>query len=298
MPAADDYHAPPVAAMAVAQERPDALRLLLAQRRMYRTAKRWQALRWFGVLVLAVAAPFVALIWPSSAVAVGGLAGIWLFAGRTALAGLEARGMTRAACVQEDFDLLVFAMPRTTERSDHPTAEDIAAVVGDDARFHDAIGREKLRGWYEFAGDDGTEAVALAQRSNAAYTDRLLRTMVATWCGAALLWFAVLLVIAGLSRLSFAAVLLGVVFPVLPSLLDVADYIRSTWRAAHDRADLARSIERRLGAIEDQDLLVWQNQLFTLRQTTPQLPEWLYWLTRKRNERASKAATRSLARPR
>jgi hypothetical protein len=298
MTAADDYHAPPVTAMAVAQDRLEALRLLLAQRRMYRTAKRWQALRWFGVLILAIAAPFVALIWPSSAAAVGGLAGAWLFAGRTVLAGLEARGMTRAASVQEDFDLLVFAMPRTTERSDHPLAEDIAAVVGDDARFHDAIEKEKLRGWYEFAGADGTEAVALAQRSNAAYTDRLLRTMVATWCSAALIWFAVLLVIAGLSQLSFATVLLGIVFPVLPSLLDVADYIRSTWRAAHDRADLARSIERRLGAIEDQDLLVWQNQLFTLRQTTPQLPEWLYWLTRKRNERASKAATRSLARPR
>lgn len=292
---ADEYRAPSVEVMLATQDEPEALRLLLAQRRMYKVAKRWQGLRWFGVLLLAVAAPLIALVLPASAVVVGAAAGVWLFAGRTVLAGLEARQMTRAACVQEDFDLLVFGMPRTIERSEHPSLEDIAAMVGDDGRFREAVANENLLGWYEFLSRTGTEAVALAQRSNAAYTDRLLRTMVGVWCSAAFLWFAALLLIAGLSGLPFATVLLGVVFPVLPSLLDVTDYIRSTWAAAHDRADLARSIERRVGTIDDQDLLAWQIRLFDLRRTTPQLPEWLYWITRKRNEAASKAATRSLS---
>jgi hypothetical protein len=55
------------------------------------------------------------------------------------------------------------------------------------------------------------------------------------------------------------------------------------------RRDLVRSIEAKLanGAaeLEDQDLLVWQSQLFDLRRSNPSVPDVLYWAARKVNER-------------
>ena len=48
--------------MLAKQDERDALRLLIAQRRLYRRAKRWLGLRWFGMLVIGLAAPVVAVI--------------------------------------------------------------------------------------------------------------------------------------------------------------------------------------------------------------------------------------------
>ena len=67
------------------QDEVDALRLLIAQKRLYSCAKRWVAIRWFGMLIIGLAAPIVAVIWPQSSVIVGSIAGAWLFLGRTLL---------------------------------------------------------------------------------------------------------------------------------------------------------------------------------------------------------------------
>lgn len=295
-----DYTPPSSASIAIRQNDDEALRMLLAQRRLYTRAKRWQGARWIGLLILGVAAPFISLLIPGSAVAVGAITGIWLFVGRTFLSVAEVRTMTKAAAVQEELDLYIFEMPETIERASRPTIEDIELLVRDKQGLRAAASGERLVDWYDVdPSHPGAETIAIAQRANASYTDRLIRTAVIVWAIVTVVWLAVLLTWGALSGLAFGLILLGVLFPVLPAVLDVADYLRSTWRAAQDRADLARTIESRLEAgepIMGQELISWQTQLYDLRRTTPQVPDWLYKITRKRNEAAMHAASKRLRR--
>ncbi len=284
--------------MAARQNSPKALRLLLAQRRLHTQAKRWQSLRWIGLLLLGVAAPFVAVLVPGSAVVIGAITGLWLFVGRTILAWIEARMMTKAAAIQELLDLYIFGMPTPIERTSTPSLEEISALAGDEEGLRAAAEREKLIDWYPIVSDhDGVESVAIAQRANASYTDKLIRTTVWVWAAGTLIWIIFLIVWSSLSALTFGAILLGVIFPVLPAALDAVEYLLSTWRAAHDRADLANTIQARIEGGHDilgEDLVAWQVQMYDLRRTTPQAPNWLYWLTRDRNEAAMHAAADQL----
>lgn len=293
------YDPPSTATIQQRQNQTHALRLLLAQRRLYSKAKRWQGVRWFGLVVLGVGAPFASLLIPGADVVAGALAGLWLFVGRTLLTWLESSTMIRAASLQEEFDQYIFQMPSAITRIEHPTPEDIADLVGDEIALQAQVTKEKLRDWYPLQdGALGAVSIAIAQRSNAAYTDRLIRTTVTVWASGIGIWVLALVIWSSLSGISLAAFLLGVVLPVLPVVVDVTEYVLSTWRAAQDRADLASSIETRISAgepsIQGQELLVWQERIFDLRRTTPQIPDWLYRLTRRRNERAMHAAAKTL----
>src|SRR5665647_318976 len=143
-----DYSPPTSAVINARQNEDDALRPLIAQRRLYSRAKRWQSARWLGLLVISLAAPVVTIIWDQAAVWVGAAAGLWLFLGRTFFAWRELATMTKAAIVQEDFDLYVFAMPRSIERADRPSLEDIARVSGENSTLRATASRENLLDWY------------------------------------------------------------------------------------------------------------------------------------------------------
>ncbi len=292
-----EYAPPASAVIAARQNDPRALRLLIAQRRLYTRAKRWQGVRWSGLLVLGVGGPFVSLLAPTLAIGAGALTGVWLFVGRTLLTWFETRTMVRAACVQEELDHYLFAMPDTITRMERPSPEDVDDLLrGED--LVTTASRERLTDWVPIdAASPGVVTVAIAQRANASYTDRLIRTAVGVWAIVTVIWITVLIVWASLTGISLANFLLGALFPVLPAFLDVVEYVVNTWKAARDRADLANTIATRLGdghSIDGQDLLVWQERLFDLRRTTPQVPDWLYRATRRRNEHAMRAAARRL----
>lgn len=296
------YNPPLSRSIATRQNDDEALRLLLAQRRLYTRAKRWQGARWIGLLLLGVAAPFISILIPGSAIAVGAITSVWLFLGRTWLAAAEERTMTKAAAIQEELDLHIFEMPQTIDRASMPAIEDIELLTRSDSGLRETAKRERLTDWYDIdPSHPGAETVAIAQRANASYTDRLIRAAVRVWALITGMWLVILLVWSSLSGLDFGLMLLGVIFPVLPAALDVAEYLQSTWRAAQDRADLANTIQARLEdaePISGQELIAWQIQLYDLRRTTPQVPDWLYKLTRKRNETAMRAASNRLRKKR
>lgn len=298
----NSYLPPSSASIASRQNSDEALRLLLAQRRLYTRAKRWQGARWIGVAILGVAAPFISLLIPVSAVTVGAITGVWLFVGRTLFFAAEVRTMKKAAAVQEALDLYIFGMPVTIERAARPTVEEIELLVSDKRGLRATARAERLIDWYSIeSAHPGADTVAIAQRANAAYTDRLIRTAVKIAAFLTALWMALLVLWSALSGLEFGNVLLGLIFPVLPAVLDVMDYLRGSWRAAEERADLARAIESRLAGnqpIIGQELISWQTQLYNLRCTTPQVPDFVYKLSRRRNERAMSAASRALRRNR
>jgi hypothetical protein len=295
-----DYTPLSSAAMLAKQDERDALRLLIAQRRLYRRAKRWLGLRWFGMLVIGLAAPVVAVIEPDFAVWVGGVAGLWLFVGRTALVFVQSATTARAAATQEQFDFYVYGMPSSIDRTTLPPLEEIAKIAGADDQLKVIATEEKLIKWYPIkAADSGIVSVAISQRANASYADRLLRTTAITWGVVTAVWAVALIVASVIAALPLLTFIAGVLLPLLPAFLDIVQYVVGIWRAARDRGDLARSIEEKLrgigSAIEPSDLLVWQERLYGLRTCTPEVPDFIYKLQRKANERAMHSAARQLA---
>jgi len=296
-----NYAPPTSAAMATAQNEDGGLRLLLAQRRLYAVAKRWALLRSIGFSVVAVGAPIITAVWPKASVGVGAFAGVWIFLSRGAFVAAERYYSGRGAVVQEMFDLKIYGMPQLALREPHVSPEEVSRLVGDDQRFARAIDKEDLRNWYPIDKDlDGAVTIAIAQRANAAYADRLLRSSAFIWLSLAALWTAIAVVVSLLLHFSLETFLLGVAFPLMPALLDVFDQWRSTRRAGAERRALAQGIEEGIKHQDGktwtaQDLLVWQEQLYNLRRDAPQIPNLVYRRTRKKNERDMNAAASELA---
>ncbi|MCX5369570.1 S-4TM family putative pore-forming effector [Streptomyces sp. NBC_00103] len=285
--------------MMTRQNEDDALRLLIAQRRLYSKAKRWLSLRWFGMLVIGLGAPVISVIWPDLAVVSGAIAGLWIFLGQSFLINAQSAGVTKAAAVQEQFDFYVFGMPSSVNRSALPSIEEIAAVSGPDPELRQVATDEKLMDWYPIdASDPGILTVAISQRANASYSDRLLRSTAIVWTSLTVAWALALIVATVISELSLITFLVGILLPVLPSFLDVVRYVAGIRRAARDRGDLTRSIESRMRAsgdsIEGNDLLVWQESLYDLRRSTPLVPDLIYKMKRAVNERVMKTAASQL----
>lgn len=299
MGASTDYQPPTTSEMIVRQNEANALRLLVAQRRFYGRAKRWLGVRWLGIAVIGIGAPAISVIWPRLAVASGAVAGTWIFLARTLLLGAQGSRTGQAAAVQEQFDFFVFGMTSTGKRSTSPSLEEIAAIAGPDDAIHRTARKENLIDWYPFDVDDpGNLAIAIAQRASASYSDRLIRATAVAWCVATGAWIAILVTLSVVYELSLSTFLLGVVLPVLPAFLDLVQYVAAVWRSATDRSDLADSIEMQIdaGSIQAEDLLVWQERLFDLRRSAPQVPDWIYWMKRKVNERSMHSAARQLSR--
>jgi hypothetical protein len=254
------------------------------------------------MVLIGIGAPVVAMVSPSLAVLSGAAAGIWLFAGRTVMLIAQSNKAIEAASVQEQFDRRVFGMPDSGDRSSLPSREDIAKAAGPDGEIQAAAQEEELLGWYPIDERvDGATTVGVAQRANASYSDSLLRTTAVWWMFAIAAWIVVLLTVSVVVGLTLSEFLLGVAFPVLPGFLDVMQYVTGVRRAASQRAELAGEIEERLtlgDPINPVELLVWQERVFELRRTTPEVPDFIYKLRRKKNEAAMASAATQLTRPR
>jgi len=300
MPSSPSYKPPTVPTLHSNQNAPDALRLLIAQRRLYRKAKRWLAARWLGFVVIGIAAPVVSTVWPNCAAVAGAAAGVWIFLGRTWLLTSQEIITARAAAIQEQFDLLVFGMPSVERATHRSSPEEISLIVGGDSQVRVVAGDEHLLDWYPFKGKDGTIAIGIAQRANVAYTDSLLKTTVSAWSMVIAVWLMALTIFAIAAGLTLGEFVLGVGLPILPAALDAIQLFNGVRRSSADKADLAQEIEDRLAGVPNSvrphDLLVWQSRLFELRRSAPEVPDFLYKLRRSVNERAMHAGAKELSR--
>ena len=295
------YQPPTTAAMINGQNEVQALRLLLAQRRLYSRAKWWSFLRWIGFSVIGVGAPILTAIVPKAAVVVGAAAGVWIFLSRTWFSSVEQDLAAKAAEIQERFDQWVFGMPELVTRVPSASREEIVRLVGDDKTAVADADRERLTDWYPFDGRvDGAMSIAIAQRANAAYSERLLNANANVWLTITLAWSAAAVIVGVLVGLTFTQFFLGVALPLLPALLDVWDQFRWTKRAGEVRRAMADGIEKAVRGRNDrelspEDLLLWQDQTYELRRTSPQVPNLVYKRARDRNEQAMHTAAAELA---
>ena len=281
------------------QNEPRSLQLLLAQRRMYSFAKRWSNLRVIGVGVIAIAAPIITALLPGTAEIVGAVAGGWFFLNKTLCLSRERHWIGTAAGVQELFDCHVFRLPRNDALGPAPTPE----LISDVANQQTAASSPDLRDWYVVpTAAPGDFAVALAQRANAAYSERLLRLYARIWLIGGSVWGAIAVAISLVAELSLAQFLMGIVLPVLPAVVDARDFWYTARGAADDQKHLANHIEVRLrerdrnGTIQISELRAFQDQLYKQRRERTLIPDLLYRLVRRRNEAAMKHAAEELTR--
>jgi hypothetical protein len=296
----DSYQPPPPAEMQENQNSDRALQLLVAQRLIYSRAKRYLAARLIGMFVIAIAAPVIGSVWSGAAVVCGAVAGLWIFVGRTFVVSRQRRDIDRGAAVQEKFDALVFEMPNRQKREHMPSLEDIEKLTGAGSQVRRLARVEKVRDWYAFTPDsDPLVAVATSQRANVSYSDSLLRTTARIWRIAVATWAAIAIVLCFAVQISAEDFLLVAVLPLLPAFLDLVEFTRHYDSASHIRSTTATEIER---AIESSNLspsqaLVWQERIYELRRTTPLVPDVIYWMQRKSNERAMNSVAQKLSGP-
>lgn len=280
------------------QDAPESLRLLLAQRRMHDRSKRWSMARYVGLTVLALFAPVIAVLVPVSAVYIGAISGVWLFFSRALFRKYEQEWSAKAAAAQEAFDHLIFGIDSSVQRTPTASLEEIAVITGTDGQVQQAAVKNKLLGWYPFDSElDGVNSVAIAQRANAIYSERLLKLNARIWLIVVGIWATAVLVY-GIAANSASVLVLGIIMPLLPALLDVIEQYQFVRRAAGDRRKLADAIESQLresGPITAQSLLVWQDQMYNLRRESPQVPNLVYKAVRNRNEQAMNQAASQLA---
>ena len=187
------------------------------QRRMYSRAKRWNYIRVFGIGIIALGAPIITVITPHVAEIVGAITGAWVFLARTIFLAGERRWTRPAASVQDAFDTYVFGLPANAAVSPQP--EQIADILHDDDVERHAR-NEHLLGWYSLEPDlPITPAIAIAQQSNFAYSERLLYRHPDIWLGIGAAWGIIAVTIGIAFQLTLAQFLMGVVLPVLPAVL-------------------------------------------------------------------------------
>jgi hypothetical protein len=295
------YQPPTTVSMKDGQNEVQALRLLLAQRRLYSRAKWWSFLRWIGFSIIGVAAPILTAIVPEAAVVVGAIAGVWIFLSRTWFSSVEQNLAAKAAEIQERFDQWVFGMPELATRVPSASMEEIVQLVGTDKTTVADANKEDLKNWYPFDEHvDGVISIAIAQRANTAYSERLLNANANVWLTITLAWSGAAVIVGVIVGLTFTQFLLGVALPLLPALLDVWDQFRLTKHAGEVRRAMADDIERAVRGSGDhqltpEDLLLWQEQTYELRRTSPQVPNLVYKRARDRNEHAMNTAAAELA---
>jgi SMODS-associating 4TM effector domain len=295
------YRPPTTASMIDGQNEVRALRLLLAQRKLYNRAKRWSFLRWIGFSVIGVAAPILTVIVPTAAVVVGAVAGVWIFLSRTWFSSVEQGLAAKAADIQEQFDQLVFAMPPQVTRVPSASMEEIVRLAGDDQTVLADANKQRLKDWYPFeARVDGIVSIAIAQRANVAYSERLLNANATVWLVTTLVWSGAAVISSLVVGLTLPQFLLGVALPLLPALLDVWEQFRSTKRAGEVRRTMADDIEEAIRGRDDrelapEDLLLWQDRTYDLRRRSPQVPNLVYKRARDRNEHAMRTVAAELA---
>jgi hypothetical protein len=280
------YTPPPPERIAFKQNEDAQLCLLLSQRRLYSQAKIWSNIRIFGLGVVAIASPLIVAVWPATATATASIAALWFIFSRLIFLPAERRDAMRAATIQEQFDITIFSMPAIAVRDPQVLPEEITRLAGKRSIRRRAYSAERLRNWYPINQDvDGRIAIAIAQRSNLAYTEALLRRSSHAWVLLLSVWVVVAVGIGVASGFSLAAFLLAVVLPILPPYLDALDEWQNIRLAGKERRALTLEIQQAITsdstAAVTPDLLVgWQAQLFALRRDAPLVPDWLYWVLR------------------
>lgn len=287
-------------AILTAQEDERSIRLLAAQRHLYRLAKRWMVAQ----LVLLIVVPGILSTWAwydPQARPWAAMAGIAILIMDVLL--LEPAVRTKrlhGATVQEEFDVSLFALDwpswRLASRLEPELIRDASAgILASDEE------RAKLSGWYPaaIARLPDLRAGLVCQRFNIMYGLRIRRLVV-----------LVLLIVILALGLGFLVIMLWGSVPVANALLGVAvpalPLVSWIWREYFRQRDQVATQERIKGSIEKAATDVGagslsgtaafhrarhlQGEILAARIADPLIFDWIYDLLRRKNEKTMAAA--------
>ncbi len=274
------------ATITVRQDEPWSIRLLAAQRQLYREAKRWRFGRAAALVALALAGLLVGAVWPQPPLVMVLLGAALTLLDWAIIAPLQDRKTKAAANIQEQFDTSVFGLPWNAWVAGPKL--DPEEVLRADRRY--TRPRDDLAAWYSprLAPVPAPYSVLICQRSNLRWDIDLRRGWaLASGAGVVLLCLVALTLRlpSGMTAAEFATTYA----PLLPILRAGVAYAWGHNKRAGEQAALKWQLE---GAWEQalagrqpiapttyRDV---QDRIFSLRVSSAPIPDWWHSLHRAR----------------
>lgn len=274
------------------------MRLLRAQNRMYRQAKRIHFARIIAVLALELAAPFVVLTKPEWKDGLELVGALLTLISALILSGIETDTVRQAATVQEQLDVHLFQLPWNTVL----VGSEVAPELIHRASCAYKGSEQTLRNWYpNTSGVAYPKDALLCQRTNLMWGVRLQRGYAYALIGLTA-GYLLLGIIIGLARgESFWAYLVAILVPALPALLEAIDTYKRHTESAQEKAELlayittvfdrARTAQSAILVDECRHI---QDAIYITRSTRPLVPDWWHRVWRSRYDADARAAVEDL----
>lgn len=246
--------------------------------RHYYDRGRWSF--YVGALVsvgLALASPFVLWFWPAWGPVLGAVGGLWTFITRVGISYSVRHYQEQGAIAQEMFDCDVLGIEWNEAMVQRLPEEEIRHATGELKYTEDYID------WYPTKTAHSWPVSVLAcQRANAVWAQRQHRYFGAILLVVASLWFVAGLVMALAHGSSLSTYLVTLLLPSLPAFLDAEELARQHRTAASSRGRLQLQIDKLMARHQarPRQIREIQDQLFSLRRSAPQVPQWFYSIIR------------------
>jgi hypothetical protein len=278
------------------------LRLLLAQRRLYQSAKRYAGGRLSGITLFAFTAPIITAVYSSTAAWWGAAAGVWALATR-GLRQAQHHDVGLAVRAQDEIDRVVFGLEPNRAISWLDPTEVASRTEGD---LDEQVRSERLRDWYDTipTGLAGPLAVVIGQFSNVSYSRRLqarqqtLLLRLGLLLTAAVVGVPVVAQLAWHAEFTFLDWLVGAALPALPAGLEAIDGWAEHRGSIHRLCELEKEIDTHLSTVTGPPSIdratVWQDALYADRRNSPLVFDILYRRGRKQDGAAVGAAVATL----
>jgi hypothetical protein len=274
--------------IAVAQNKPDMLRLLLAQRKLYSDAKAMQNTRLVIVFAGAAASSIIALLAPTAVAVVSLLVGVGLILYSAFGAAREKTKAKQAATVQELFDCGVLNLAWNEICAARPTPQVVA-----DAVTRSSGDTTNLRNWYPDTGSAPRPFdVLICQRSNLSWGTSMHRVWAAVLTAATVVIASLIIGVYVWRGLPFITLV-----PLLGPLGEAVSLIRAHRENAATKQSLEECVMglwrralRDPHDVGEVDLRRVQDLILGLRQTNANVPDWFHNRRRPANEASMQEA--------
>lgn len=272
--------------IAARQNEPGNIDRMAAARQLYSRAKRAWTLRMLGSIGIAAASPFVALWAEHAGEWLGAIAGGWIVISRFLARPYEHSVATRAADIQEGFDVKVLEVPWNPALGAPPPVQLVVSAARRHFKRNADKRRAALADWY---ADTGTVTpphdALMCQRANLGWSGRLHAEWATLLIIALVVWAVVGIVVGIVEEFSLSRYLVALLLPSLPALVDAIDVSEEHRRHVRRRAAAERTAHAEWDAamagtkpLVLADVRLIQDSIWQLRREPIRVPNWYYEL--------------------
>ena len=275
------------------------LQLLLAQRLMYSSAKRWSLSQLIIIVFGSIGVTIFAKLAPTMHCYAALCAVVLTLLNEIFISSYILNKKRLAARTQELFDSNVFELPwNTVYAEEKPTPEDIIIYTSSNC-----ISFKELKDWYHpiIGNEDISIARIICQRINIDYDNRLRLNYIKFLLVLVVFTFITCFIIAMWKNMSLVSFLIGLIIPIFPAILffvrELKDHNKSMNRLKVVTDKVKATWGKILTATNNElliDSIEIQSAIFLHRVTDPLVPDWLYKKMRSKREINAETLTKCL----